>query len=160
MNRPKPAASLVATLGIACLLMAQIVEATEPLAGTWLLDSKKSTYALIPGPKGQLRKYSISDGTEKMTARGVNADGKPTWVAYSARYDGKDYRIVGSAGGERISLRRIDALTTESTEKHAGKATITALRRVSPDGKTLTVLTQGTLPDGRKLNATMVFERR
>jgi hypothetical protein len=156
MNRP----SLVAILGVAFLLIAQTLEAKEPLEGTWVLNPEKSTFAQVPGPKGQMRRYSMSDGMEKMTARGISSDGQATWVEYAARYDGKDYGIVGSKGGDRISLRRIDALTTESTEKHAGKVTIIALRRVSPDGRTLTVETKGTLPDGRVLNATMVFERR
>lgn len=160
MSRPTAVASLVATLGVALLLIARTVDAKEPLEGTWVLNTGKSTFAQLPGPRGQMRKYSMSGGTERMTSRGVSADGKPTWVEYSARYDGKDYRILGSAGGDRISLRRIDALTTESTEKHAGKATITAVRRVSADGKTLTVVTGGTLPDGRVLHATMVFDRR
>jgi hypothetical protein len=160
MNRSRPAVSLVAALAVAMLLVVQAVDANELLEGTWVLNREKSTFVQVPGPRGQMRTYSIADGLEKMTSRGISSDGKPTRVEYAARYDGKDYDIVGSAGGDRISLRRIDALTTESTEWRAGKATITALRRVSPDGKTLTVETKGTLPDGRLLNATMVFERR
>jgi hypothetical protein len=160
MQKLRRAASLLTTLGVALLLLAQTVQATEALEGTWMLHVEKSAFGHMPGPKGQLRTYAISGGLEKMTARGINSEGNPTKVMYSARYDGKDYRIVGSRGGDVISLRRIDALTTESTEKRNGKVTITTLRRVSTDGKTLTVEIKGTLPDGRMLGATMVFERR
>ena len=135
------------------------VQAREPLEGNWLLDVGKSTFTPSPGPKGQMRTYAMSDGLEKMTARGMSGDGKSTLVQYQARYDGKDYDIVGSTGGNKISLRRIDKLTTESTQKRDGKPVIVATRRVSPDEKTLTVETKGTLPDGRMLQATMVFHR-
>jgi hypothetical protein len=135
------------------------VQAKEPLEGTWLLDVGKSTFTPSPGLKGQMRTYTLSDGVEKMTARGMSGDGKSTLVQYQARYDGKDYDIVGSVGGNKISLKRIDNLTTESTQKRDGKPVIIATRRVSPDEKTLTVETKGTLPDGRILQATMVFHR-
>jgi hypothetical protein len=131
----------------------------EPLVGTWLLDVGKSTFSPKPGPKGQMRTYSISDGMEKMTSRGISGDGKPTVVHYQARYDGKDYDIIGSTGGNKISLKRIDKLTTESSQKRDGKPVIVAIRRVSSDEKTLTVETKGTLPDGRMLEAIMVFHR-
>jgi len=134
-------------------------QAKEPLEGTWLLDTGKSTFTPAPGPKGQMRTYAMSAGVEKMTARGMSGDGKSTLVQYQARYDGKDYDIVGSTGGNKISLKRIDKLTTESTQKRDGKPVIVATRRVSPDEKTLTVETKGTLPDGRMLQATMVFHK-
>lgn len=135
------------------------VQAGEPLEGTWLLDVAKSTFTPPPGLKGQMRTYTLSEGVERMTARGMSGDGKSTLVQYQARYDGKDYDIVGSVGGDKISLQRIDKLTTESTQKRDGKPVIVAIRRVSPDEKTLTVETKGTLPDGRTLQATMVFHK-
>jgi hypothetical protein len=160
MYRSRPAVSWVASIGVVFLLLSQAVWAGEPLEGTWVLNREKSMFGDVHGPQGQMRKYVMSDGVETMTSRGISADGKPTWVKYEARYDGKDYPVVGSAGGDKISLRRIDSLTTESTEKSAGKTTVTAVRRLSLDGKTLTVETKGTLPDGRVLNATMVFEKK
>jgi sensor domain CHASE-containing protein len=94
-----------------------------------------------------------------MTSRGISGDGKATFVQYQARYDGKDYDMAGSIGGNKISLKRIDRLTTQSTQKRDGKPVIVATRRVSTDEKTLTVETKGTLPDGRMLESTMVFAR-
>jgi len=131
----------------------------DPLDGTWQLDVAKSTFRPGPAPKGQLRTYRISDGVEKLTARGVSADKMPTLVRYKARYDGKDYDITGSLGGDKISLRRIDALTTESTQKRNGKAVIITTRKVSPDGKTLTVISKGTTPDGQALDSIAHFDR-
>ncbi|MEJ1962606.1 MAG: hypothetical protein WDO56_14100 [Gammaproteobacteria bacterium] len=143
----------------AALSMGARAEAADPLEGTWMLNLEKSTFKAAPGPKGQIRTYALANGLEKMTARGVGADKKPTLVRYEARYDGKDYDITGSIGGDKISLRRIDAQTTESSQKRDGKPVIVATRKVSADGKNLTVVSTGTLPDGQSIDSTLVFDR-
>ena len=141
-------------------LLALAQEHREPLVGTWLLDVAKSTFMPpVPGPKGQMRTYTFANGEEKMTSRGISGEGKPTFVHYQARYDGNDYDMVGSLGGNKISLKHIDRLTTEITQKRDGKPAIVATRHVSQDEKTLTVVTKGTLPDGRMLDSVMVFHR-
>jgi hypothetical protein len=145
---------------VICSAVVQAQDHREPLEGTWLLDVAKSRFMPMPGPKGQMRTYALTDGVEKMTSRGISGEGKSTVVHYQARYDGKDYDIIGSTGGNKISLKRLDRLTTQSTQKRGGKPVIVATRRVSSDEKTLTVETHGTLPDGRTLNATMVFQRK
>ncbi len=94
-----------------------------------------------------------------MTARGVSWDRKPTLVQYEARYDGKDYDMTGSLGGDKITLRRIDANTTESSQKRGGKVVIVATRTVSADGKTLTVVSKGTTSEGQTIDSTLIFER-
>jgi hypothetical protein len=107
-----------------------------------------------------MRTYAPAGDGEKLTARGIDAEGKMTLVQYTAKYDGRDYAITGSSGGSLISLRRIDNFTTQSTQKRAGKAVIVATRTVSQDGKTLTVLTKGTTAKGEVIDAVMVFDRR
>jgi hypothetical protein len=107
-----------------------------------------------------MRTYAQVGDAEKLTAKGIDAEGKPTLVRYTARYDGKDYAITGSSGGDVISLRRIDEFTTQSTQKRAGKAVIFATRTVSKDGKTLTVTTKGTTVKGEVMDAVMIFEKR
>ena len=134
-------------------------EPPNPLFGTWLLNRAKSTFIPAPGPKGQMRTYAPAGDGEKLTARGIDADGKPTLVQYTAKYDGRDYAITGSSGGNLISLTRIDYLTTQSAQKRDGKAVIVATRTVSKDGKTLTVLTKGTTAKGEVIDALMVFDR-
>ena len=150
------AAALAATFP----LLADPAFGKDPLEGKWLLNVEKSVFRGSPGPKGQLRTYEISeDGVEKMTATGVSAEKKPTLVRYEARYDGQDYDMTGSLGGDKVSLRRIDALTTQSTQKRDGKPTIVAVRKVSEDGKTLTVTSKGTTPGGQVVDAVQIFER-
>ena len=160
MSRARLGVFRAAVAAAICSAVVQAQDHREPLEGTWLLDVSKSSFLPMPGPKGQMRTYTLADGVEKMTSRGISGEGKPTFVRYQARYDGKDYDIIGSTGGNKISLARLDRFTTRSTQKRDGKAVIVATRRVSGDEKTLTVQTQGVLPDGRRLDATMVFHRK
>jgi hypothetical protein len=159
MNCSKRAVFSAAALALTLFLTARAAQAADPLEGTWELNVEKSTFRVTPGPRGQIRTYKVSDGLEKMTARGVSAEKKPTLVRYEARYDGKDYDMTGSRGGNKVSLRRIDALTTESTQKRDGKTTVVATRKVSSDGKTLTVTSKGTTAEGQEIDALMIFEK-
>ncbi len=47
-----------------------------------------------------------------------------------------------------MSLKRIDAHTTEHIDKKSGKVVMTFTRKVSRDGKTLKVTVTGTNPQG------------
>ena len=151
---------LAGLLALAASLASPAASAADPLEGTWVLNVEKSSFKAAPGPRGQIRTYALTPGgLEKMTARGVAADKRPTLVKYEARYDGKDYDITGSTGGDKISLRRIDAQTTESSQKRDGKPVIVARRTVSADGQTLTVVSTGALPDGQRIDSTLLFEK-
>jgi len=59
-------------------------------------------------------------------------DGKKTTSTYTANFDGKDYPLSGSAlGADKVSLKRIDARTTERTDKKDGKVVLTIKRVVT-----------------------------
>src|SRR3954453_8321552 len=85
MNRSRRILCLAAVLAVAFSFGARAAEAKDPLEGSWLLNVEKSTFKGAPGPKGQTRTYSMHDDVEKLTARGVSADRKPTLVKYEAR---------------------------------------------------------------------------
>jgi hypothetical protein len=158
MDGSRRALAFMAALAVLAL-SADVEAASDPLEGAWRLNLEKSNFKSPIPPRGQLRTYRLSNGVETMTARGVNAEGKPTLVKYKARYDGQDYDITGSTGGDKITLRRVDAFTTESVQKRDDQAVITAIRKVSSDRKTLTVTTKGSLPDGQVIDAVMVFDK-
>jgi hypothetical protein len=159
MNRLRHLFLLVAALVAVLPANSHAADKVDPLVGTWKLDVARSTFQPAPGPKGQLRVYQCNGDTEELVSRGVGADGKPTLVRYTARYDGHDYPMTGSLGGDRIELRRIDALTTQSIQKRNGQPAITATRTVSRDGKTLTVVSKGTTVTGQVIDTTLVFDR-
>ena len=77
----------------------------------------------------------------------------------TAHYDGKVYSVAGNPTADAISLKEIDDVTGESTFKKDGKVTATNVRKLSADGKTLTITSTGTTADGKPRKDVQVFEK-
>ena len=135
-------------------------QAADPLVGTWKLNVAKSTYSPGPAPKSLTAKIEAAGEGEKVTADGVRGDDTPIQVVYTAQYDGKDHPITGSPMADTVSLKRLDANTTERTDKKAGKVVQTLTRKLSSDGKTMTVTIKGTDAEGRPINNLAVLEKQ
>ena len=152
------------TLGTVLALVLPVIrlsaQATDPLIGTWELNLAKSKYSPGPAPKSQTRTYEVARQAVKFSAKGVDAEGKPTLAHYTASYDGKDYPIIGNPDAETMSLKRIDSFTAEATLKKAGKVVITTRRVISQDGKVMTLTSKGTNAKGETLNNVLVFDKR
>lgn len=154
-----------ATLGlIVATATASIIsvsaQAGDPLAGTWELNLAKSKFSPGPPPKSQTRTYEVTGQQEKMIGRGLNAEGKPTLVQFTANRDGKDYPYTGAPSFDTISLTHVDSLTLTYTLKRAGKVTINGTRVISKDGKTMTISSKGTNPKGQPVENILVFDKR
>jgi hypothetical protein len=129
--------------------------------GTWKLNVAKSKYDPGPPPQSQTLKVEPSGKGEKVTSESVTADGKKVTTTYTANFDGKDYPLSGSAlGADKVSLKRIDARTTERIDKKDGKPVVTIRRVVSADGKTMTATVKGTNAEGKPVNNVAVFEKQ
>ena len=135
-------------------------QAADPLVGTWKLNVAKSTYSPGPAPKSLTVKIEAAGEGVKLTADGVRGDDTPIRVEFTAQYDGKDYPITGSSMADTVSLKRLDANTTERTDKKGGKVTQTLTRKVSSDGKTMTVTYKGTDAEGRPIDNVAVYEKQ
>ena len=121
----------------------------------------KSKYDPGPAPQSQTLKVEAVGKGEKVTSEVVAADGKKTTSTYTANFDGKDYPLVGSTlGADKVSLKRIDARTTERTDKKDGKVIQTIKRVVSADGKTMNVTVTGTNAEGKPIKNAVVFEKQ
>ena len=140
--------------------LALTAQAADPIVGTWKLNVAKSTYSPGPAPKSITAKIEAAGEGEKLTADGVRGDDKPIRLEYTAQYDGKDNPVTGSPTADTVSLKRLDANTTERTEKKGGKVTQTVTRKVSSDGKTMTVTYKGTDAKGQPINNVGVFEKQ
>jgi hypothetical protein len=105
-------------------------------------------------------KVEASGQGEKVTTEGVNANGTPTMTQYTANFDGKDYPLTGSQDFDTVSLKRIDARTTERTDKKGDKVVRTLTRVVSQDGKTMTVTIKGTNAQGQAVNNVEMYEKQ
>lgn len=155
-------------VGIAAVLVASLVVLAlqsgfaqgDSLLGTWVLNVAKSKYTPGPPPKEQTTIFEAAGQGLKATTKGTDSAGKSTMTAYTANYDGKDYRVTGNPDWDMVSLKRINANTVEFTRKRAGKVVQTATSVVSKDGKTRTITTTGVDAQGQKINNTAVSEKK
>jgi len=148
------------TLGAALALVSTVstaADAPDPVIGTWKLNAAKSSGPLVA--KSDTRTYSASADGVTMVWKRAGADGKESTVQGTFKYDGKDYPISGSPDFDALSLKRLDANTTESVQKRMGKAVGHTKRTVSSDGKTLTLTSQITNAKGEKIESTLVYDR-
>ncbi len=132
----------------------------DPLDGTWTLNTAKSKFNAGPTIKSQTRKYEVSGDTVKQTLDGVDASGKPTHITFSAHYDGKDYPVSGNPDADTIAVKRTDKYSAKSTLKKDGKPTVTTMRHVAKDGKTMTMKNTGTDAKGEKVDNVLVFDKQ
>jgi len=154
-----------AVIGLALAIFA--ISTTSVLAqagnlgiGTWKLNLGKSKYSPGPAPKSLTAKFEPAGKGQKVTTEGVSADGKPIAGEHTGNFDGKDNPLKGSPVADTASLRRIDALTTERTDKKAGKVVQTLTRTIAKDGKSFTLAIKGTNPKGEPINHMLVFDKQ
>ncbi len=152
-----------AALGIAVVVLAGFelaAQATDPIVGTWELNVAKSKHSPGPAPKSETRTYVVAGPDIKATSKGVDSTGKPTTAEWTVNYDGKDRPQSGDPDADMLSVKRVDAFTTEFTEKRAGKVVITGTRTISKDGKVMTITAKGINARGQTVNDVKVFEKR
>jgi hypothetical protein len=134
--------------------------AADAVAGTWKLNLAKSTFSPGPGPKSQTRVYSESAQGMTVIVKTTTADGKNSSTTLTYKEDGKPYPASGSPDFDMVSVTRVDALTTRSTQMKAGATVGTAVRTVSKDGKTLTFAQKLTHANGVKYDDVSVYDRQ
>jgi hypothetical protein len=151
--------TLVAVLSLSVPLAIQAQADSQ--IGTWKLNLAKSNYNPGPPPKSETRVYEAF-GTKGVTARfgRVDAEGHEIVISYSANYDGKDYKYLGSLDADTITLKRVDASTVEATLKKNGIVVQTSTAVVSKDGKTRTLTTSGKNGKGELFHNVVVFDRQ
>jgi len=151
---------------VVCLVLGSVLFAgtasaqPDPAAGTWKLNPAKSHYMPGPAPKSNLITIVIAGDTLKISSQGIGGDNKPTSTNYTATFDGKDSPIKGAPLYDTVSHKRIDANTTEQIRKKEGKVVQTATRKISADGKTMTVTSVGKTTDGKELHNVAVYEKQ
>jgi hypothetical protein len=151
-------------LGTGTLVLAVVAsagaQAPEGLLGTWTLDTAKSTFSPGPAPKSMTIVYSAegADGM-KIVVDVTPAEGAAQHWEMTAHYDGKEYPVTGNPSADMISLKKIDDHNSESTFKKDGKVTATNMRKLSADGKMLTITSKGVTADGKPRHDVQVFTK-
>jgi hypothetical protein len=134
-------------------------QARDPRTGTWQLNVAKSTYKPGPAPKSQTVRIEPSGQGERVRSEAINTNGTRVVTEYTAAFDGTDYPLKGSPVANTVSLKRIDARTTERVDKKDGHVVLVYKRVVSDDGKTMTVTINGVNAQGQQVSNVVVFER-
>ncbi len=133
--------------------------AADPHMGTWKLNEAKSK--ITPGTaKFTTVTFKNTSGNIRVTADGMDANGKPMHVEWSGKFDGKDYPVTGDPNADTRAYRKVDDRTLEVTIKKKGKVTVTSRTVVSADGKTRTGNVSGTTPNGKKFKNVAVYDRQ
>lgn len=125
----------------------------DPQAGTWEMNLAKSTFVEGgPHPKGETVVIEEIEGGLK-----VNSS---AGFQFTAKYDGKDYPMTGSAAANGVALRRIDANTIETVRKKDGKTVTSNITFISGDGKTRSNVFQGKNAKGEPITWIAVFDKK
>jgi opacity protein-like surface antigen len=140
--------------------VATAADAPDPVLGTWKLDTAKSKFTPGPAPKSQTRTYAETAQGTAMTFTGVAANGSAMSGQSTFKYDGKDYKITGSADYDTLSLKRLNGSTVRADLKKGGKVVGTTIRTLSGHGKVLTLASRGTGATGAAFDNVMVFDKQ
>jgi hypothetical protein len=132
----------------------------DPAIGSWKLNVAKSKYVPGPAPKSNEITITAAGAGYHVVAKGEDAKGNPTSIDYTATFDGKDSPVIGAPAYDTTSLKRINANTSEQTRKKEGKTVQTVTRKISADGKTMTVTTRGKDESGHTVNIMAVYDRQ
>ncbi len=133
-----------AVLLLAAMSAAVLVAADDnPFVGKWKLDPSKSeltgeTFTLTDAGDGAVK---YSGGGESFT---FTTDGKPSPGLY----------------GRIVIVKVVNPNTWDRTTRFRGKTLAQTNQTLSDDGKTLTMVTKGTKPNGEAYESTEVYERR
>ena len=141
------------------LVSTMSAQTPKALAGTWKLNLAKSKFSPGPAPKSMTVTYTPAGDGVKITVDLTPPDGPAQHWEMSGNYDGKDNPIKGNPLADTASFKRVNDSSAESTFKMGGKVVATNVRVLSADGKTLTITSKGTTPDGKPRNDVQVFEK-
>jgi hypothetical protein len=132
----------------------------DPLVGTWTLNLQRSKFSPGPAPKNITVTYEQTKAGLHVVSIVELSDGSNNRSEYTAAFDGKDYPITGVPQVETVSMRQIDALTTERIDKRAGQQVQSYMRQVYADGRTMVVTQKGTSDTGTPIENVMTFDKK
>ena len=137
-----------------------IAVAADVHSGTWKMNPAKSKYSPGPAQKSMTLKIEADENGIKLDGEGVNGDDSPMHVQYEAKFDGKEYSATGlPSGGDKITVKRVNANTIVSTQKKDGKVLMTVTSIVSRDGKTRTSTFRGKDAQGHPVHNVVVYDK-
>jgi hypothetical protein len=156
--------SLALLAAVSLLWLAPVLAAdssSDPAVGSWSLNTAKSKPdPSLPAVKSQTRTYTASPGGLTVAVHTVLADGSAHDAGASAVYDGEKHAVTGVDPYDAIRVKKLGPGSSYSSLYLAGKPIGHLTRRVSKDGKTMTVTSIYTDKSGNKVHDVGVYDRQ
>jgi hypothetical protein len=127
--------------------------------GTWKLNEAKSK--IKPGTrKNTTVVYETAGDKVKVTTDGIDAKGKATRSVWTGKFDGRDYPVIGDSTSDARSYKKRDDRTSEFNTMNHGRVVGSGRIVVSADGKSRTVVVNGTDRDGKSFKNVVVYDKQ
>jgi hypothetical protein len=166
----KIAAGIIAGLILACGSWASYAQ-VPAIIGTWKLNVAASRFP-EPAPQAEVRSYRLTDGGVLIgLAVNIDAHGRPNFLQFAARPDGRDYPEFDTRSAAEYlaqgkapfrtyaEIPSADPLKVHWVDKADGRIISSGDKWVSKDGKLLSFTVDATDPKGNKVQFLYVFDR-
>jgi hypothetical protein len=149
----------IKTAAALCAMAICVLAADDPFSGTWKLSLSKSRLT-PPVPQSQTVQIEADATGVRFREDIVSDKGEKLSVTADAKFDGKDYPVIGSPIVDTVAYRRVNARTIKGTAKKAGQVAFTETVVVSKDGKTMTSHYSGKDAAGKPISGVAVLEKQ
>jgi hypothetical protein len=134
--------------------------ATDPFAGKWTLNVKRSKYPPGACPKRMVIEMETVGRGVHYSSETILANGNSTRSEYTANYDGTPVIVVGAHGILLpVSLKRMAANAVVASYTKALQVVATSRRVVSIDGRVMTITTTSRDRSGKVVTNVGVYEK-
>ena len=146
-------------------LALSLFAAADPFVGIWKLNAERSKFQKgAPGFFFATMQIEAAGSGLKSSASAADGEGISSDLTFSCQLDGTPCKVTASTSKNAsavdiITLKRVDANTIVATGTKNNKLVYTDRRVVSADGKTMTVVRDGTTPAGKPYESMIILER-
>ena len=126
----------VLTIALACGGLLQAAD--NPFAGSWKIDTPKSSWSDGKFPKNMSLAISMSfqgDEVKYHSANDTNKDRPPNLVDYTAKMNWKPAPLAGSARYDQVAVRMLNPTQMEVIELKGNNVIVSAIYDLLPGGK-------------------------
>ena len=153
------AITIALTLALCAFAIAVSFAAENPNMGTWQLNEAKSKIPAGVG-KNTTVVYSAAGSDIKVNTDGVDGKGNAVHSEWTGQFDGKPSPVTGTSVVDSRSVTDKGERTLEIANMKDGSTVSTGKVELAKDGKSRTLDTDGTLPDGKKYHAKYVYDKQ
>ena len=143
---------------LALAALPAVAQAQASFAGTWELDRFKSVYEPV-ATQPQRRVVTLDVKGDDIVSKAQTWRGDAVnEVVITAKLDGKEYPVPNQPA--TVTFKRSNATTIVRTAMLNGKLTETQTWALSPDGKVLTITSEGTDAQGTPIKSKQHYDKK